>query len=174
MYTIQFTDIKLPPKIRKRGRPKEAETTVIALPKRRKVVDRPLPFLKKLPYDREKSKIHSLLQWFVDEAVALSHRILVEEDAVEIRPEKVTPACLEPQVCVDVCFTKDGWLMVKDVMATIESDPLWYCGRCSRQIFDETQSSVQCDSCLFWYHFNCIGINTQPKRKVWFCTSCFK
>ena len=192
MYTIQFTDIKLPPKIRKRGRPKGAETTVIGLPKRRKVVDRPLPFLKKLPYEREKSKIHSLviiqslhwfiviLQWFVDEAVAeaaLSHRILVEEDAVEIRPEKVTPACLEPQVCVDVCrkyFTKDGWLMVKDVMATIESDPLWYCGRCSRQIFDETQSSIQCDSCLFWYHFNCIGINTQPKREVWFCTSCFK
>ena len=78
-----------------------------------------------------------ILPWFVDAAsaeAAVCHKIIIEEDVVEIRPEKVTPACLEPQVCVDVCrkyFTKDAWLVVKDVISTIKRDPKWYCGRCS-------------------------------------------
>ena len=194
IYTAELKTIKLPPKMRKRGRPKGAETTVIGLPKRRKRSNKTVPFLKKLPSERE--KVHSqcmcmqllymltypavILQWFVDAAsaeAAVCHKIIIEEDVVEIRPEKVTPACLEPQVCVDVCrkyFTKDAWLVVKDVISTIKRDPKWYCGRCSKQINDDIESSIQCDSCLLWFHFECIGIHTKPKYKVWFCTCCMR
>ena len=52
---IKLGTIKLPPKIKKRGRPKGAEMTVIGLTKRRKKHDKTLPFLKKLPQEREKS-----------------------------------------------------------------------------------------------------------------------
>ena len=119
-----------------------------------------------------------ILKWFVDVAVAESaicHKTIIEEDEVEIKPEKVTPACLEPQVCLDVCekyFTKDACLVVQDVIATIQRDPVWYCGRCTIQINDDTDSPIQCDSCLMWFHFTCIGIHTQPKRKMWFCSYC--
>ena len=80
IYTAELKTIKLPPKMRKRGQPKGAETTVIGLPKRRKRSNKTVPFLKKLP--SEVKKVHSqcmcmqllymltypavILQWFVD------------------------------------------------------------------------------------------------------------
>ena len=57
IYTAELKTIKLPPKMRKRGRPKGAETTVIGLPKRRKRSNKTVPFLKKLPSEREKSTL---------------------------------------------------------------------------------------------------------------------
>ena len=47
-------EVKLPPKLRKRGRPKGADQTVIGLPKKRHRGNKPVPFLKKLPSDKEK------------------------------------------------------------------------------------------------------------------------
>ncbi|XP_065893104.1 uncharacterized protein [Dysidea avara] len=58
----EFQDVTLPPKLKKRGRPKGAEKTVIGLPRKKKRLDKPVPFLKKLPLDRERV----ILQWFVE------------------------------------------------------------------------------------------------------------
>jgi len=55
MY-IDINQIKLLPKIRKRGRPKGLEKTVIGLP-RKKYGNKTLPFFKKLPVDRDKGII---------------------------------------------------------------------------------------------------------------------
>ena len=52
---IELGTIKLPLKIKKQRIPKGAEMTVIGLTKRRKKHDKTLPFLKKLPQEREKS-----------------------------------------------------------------------------------------------------------------------
>ena len=46
--------VKLPPKMRKRGRPKGAEKTVIGLPNKKRKLNKPITFLKKPPVDREK------------------------------------------------------------------------------------------------------------------------
>jgi len=55
--------IKLPPKIRKRGRPKGAGLTVIGLPKKKKCTDsdRPVNFLKKSIEERERQ----ILSWML-------------------------------------------------------------------------------------------------------------
>ena len=92
--------------------------------------------------------------WFVDPIIAeaaISRKALIKEDQVEIRPEKVTAYCLDPQVCLEICkkyFTKQAWLAVEDIIATIKGSPLWYCGRYTSLIYDETESSIQCDSCF--------------------------
>ena len=58
-------DIKLPPKIRKRDRPKGAEMTIIGLPRKKKKENKPIPFLKKYPTDRENSIMcDSCLVWY--------------------------------------------------------------------------------------------------------------
>lgn len=47
----------MPPVLKKRGRPKGAEKTVIGLPRKKaKKESRPVQFLKKIPIDRERGK----------------------------------------------------------------------------------------------------------------------
>ena len=52
--TVNLSKILLPPKMRKRGRPKGADKTVIGLPKKKYRGDKPLPFITKSPKDKEK------------------------------------------------------------------------------------------------------------------------
>ena len=54
-----LSSMKMPPSMRKRGRPKGAELTVIDLPKRRKK-DKPVKFLTKLPVEREHGTVNYL------------------------------------------------------------------------------------------------------------------
>ena len=48
----------------------------------------------------------------------------------------------------------------------------FYCDRCTRPISDDTQSSLVCECCLGWFHFQCLGIKQPPKAKLWFCRKC--
>ncbi|KAH3769581.1 hypothetical protein DPMN_170854 [Dreissena polymorpha] len=59
--------ITLPPHIRKRGRPKGSELTIVGLPKKRlKLKRRPVPFCQLETSAKDKM----MLKWFVDDAVA--------------------------------------------------------------------------------------------------------
>ena len=53
---LGLENVRFPPKIKKRGRPKGAEKTVIGLPRKKKKMDKPTPFLKKHPIDKERGK----------------------------------------------------------------------------------------------------------------------
>ena len=58
---------------------------------------------------------------------------------MEMRPEKVPTACVDEKVCLESCgkhCTADAWMAIVDVVAVIESSPVWYCGRCTRPIAD--------------------------------------
>ena len=57
LISVDLSKILLPPKMRKRGRPKGADKTVIGLPKKKCKGDKPLPFLKMSPKDREKGMV---------------------------------------------------------------------------------------------------------------------
>ena len=119
-----------------------------------------------------------LLRWFVDEEVvnAALSGIIIEEEQVEVKPEKVPASCLDENVCLESCrkyFTQDAWNNLQAVVKVIRKRPVWYCGRCTHRIKDETQSSVICESCLTWFHFLCLGLKQPPKAKMWFCRSCY-
>ena len=101
---------------------------------------------------------------------------LIEEEDVEIRPEKVSTACIDENVCLESCrkyCTADAWLAIIDVVAAIASNPIWYCGRCTKPKSDEMQSSLMCNCCLGWFHFDCLGLKQPPKAKEWFCRMCY-
>ena len=102
---------------------------------------------------------------------AIMESRIVEED-VEVRAEKVPTACIDENVCLESCrkyCTTDAWLVIMDVVAAIRNNPVWYCGRCTRPISDDTQSSLVCECCLGWFHFQCLIIKQPPKAKLWFC-----
>ena len=52
--------IILPPKLKKRRRPKGAEKTVIGLPTKKRKAKSVIPFLKKLPVEKEKGIVDYL------------------------------------------------------------------------------------------------------------------
>ena len=53
-----LSKILLPPKMKKRGRPKGAEKTVIGLPRKKHRGDKPIPFIKKPPLEKERGKVY--------------------------------------------------------------------------------------------------------------------
>ena len=143
MFCLGLENVKLPPKIKKRGRPKGAEKTVIGLPRKKKKTDKPIPFLKKQPIDKERGMpcnhnivilclfaYSVILLWFVSPMVAelvLSRKGLVEEDQIEIIPERITASCLDENVCLSSCrkyFTSDAWLALEGVVAAIATNLL--------------------------------------------------
>lgn len=58
LTTVELSDVLMPPKLRKRGRPKGSEKTVIGIPRRKKRKLGPVPFIKKLPLEKDKSIIY--------------------------------------------------------------------------------------------------------------------
>lgn len=119
-----------------------------------------------------------ILCWFVHELVAkgaLDRKLIIEEEQVEVRPERISPSCLDT-VCLLSCrkyFSNDGWMAITSVCEAVKKNSVWFCGRCTLQIDDETQSSIQCYSCLSWYHFKCVGLK-KGMKKAWFCCTCLK
>lgn len=117
-----------------------------------------------------------ILDWFVNPTVAksaISGDRLVEEDEVECRPEKVPCSVLDENV--DIClvrhyFTVEAWKVVDGVMKKKEEIDEWLCSMCHHDL--HSKPSIICELCLKWYHFSCVGLTAQPKKKNWFCRQC--
>ena len=120
-----------------------------------------------------------ILLWFVSPTLAervLARKWLIDEDQIEIIPERITASFLDENVCLSSCkkyFTDEGWLALESVVAAIAKTPRYFCGRCTNPIDDDTEDSILCDSCLIWYHYQCVNIKKKPKSKHWFCRSCY-
>ena len=83
------------------------------------------------------SYIIVILSWFVDNDVVdcAFNGILIEEESLEVCPEKVSLACIDENVDINSCkkyFSKDAWTCIQATIETIRtmSDPTWYCGTC--------------------------------------------
>ena len=118
-----------------------------------------------------------ILSWFVDKNIvnAAMNGTIIDECHVEVRPEKVSSSCLDENVCIETCrkyFSHYGWTSVLNVIEAIRKNPVYYCGRCTTPIADDKHSSLACDSCLTWFHFQCLNLKVPPKARVWICRGC--
>lgn len=114
------------------------------------------------------------MEWFVDTEDAenaLTKNILIEESAVESRPDHVTHAILDKNVNLPLMkrfFTTNAWCIVSGVLKVKKRSCQWNCGICDvdldTTVGDENSSpnktgssddkvSLICDFCLTWYHF---------------------
>ena len=101
-------------------------------------------------------------------------KIIQEE--VEVCPEKVSASCLDENVCLESCrkyCSKDAWMVINSVVDTLQKEVVYYCGRCTCPIYDDTHSSLLCDCCLTWYHFKCLNLKHPPKAKTWVSRNCY-
>jgi hypothetical protein len=120
-----------------------------------------------------------MLSWFVDKelssaVLSMNGKQLIEEERVEVRPENLPDAILDDNVDVHLIrkyFTNDAWLLVKDVVARKQNNPIYTCKTCQHDLHQSP--SIVCDHCLSWFHMKCVGLKQKPKARHWFCRSCY-
>ena len=119
-----------------------------------------------------------MFAWFIDNQVkelVLARKRLVEEADVEVQPERIPSSCLDENVCINSIqkyFSRDAWTSVEQVLQVVKRNPVWFCGSCAKRINDDTDSSIICESCLSWFHFDCVGLTNPPKARQWFGCQC--
>ena len=99
---------------------------------------------------------------------------MISEEVVECRPEKIPNGVLDKDVDVHLVqrfFSHDAWLLVEDVIKRKEEINVWTCSVCFHTIAEGI--AIVCESCLEWFHLNCVGLVTPPKCKDWFCRQCY-
>ena len=118
-----------------------------------------------------------MLQWFVEESFATAAlnnaRQLIEEEKVEVCPDKLPDAVVDENIDVHLIrkyFTNDAWLLVMDVVQQKQQNPVFVCKYCFHDLHEEP--SIVCDHCLSWSHIRCVGLKRGPKSKHWYCCKC--
>ena len=118
--------------------------------------------------ENEKKEVTELLNLKVNKKLLQQHisgsagKVVMLKDIskceVEVRPNHVPSSCLDENVSLTIVqkyFSPDAWSVVCNVVNMIRKSPVWYCGRCTKAICDETENSIVCESCLMWFHFVC-------------------
>jgi zinc finger SWIM domain-containing protein 3 len=165
--------VKIPQKMRKRGRPKGAETTVIGLPKAKKVKKGLVPFSKLRAVEKDRVLLECLVRPFVA-SKAISDGKLVHEESVKNNIHDI-PDMIRDNENVDLSridkyFTARAWSAVLKISEKKEHSK-WICPGCSKSI--KSEDSIACERCLGWYHTKCTSMKKgQPKLKNWFCKIC--
>ena len=172
-----FSQIKMQPKILKRGRPKGAEVTVIGLPrKKKKKLDSQyslVPFCRLSPKEKDKMILGALSPALAIGEAMGGNRLLNKEDILPVG--KISDAIRDHDMVdiyrVEKYFEKEAWLSV--VKASAEKNCVGFvCAVSAKMIRDECEDSIVCDGCLLWSHFTCTSLKKRPKNKNWFCNSC--
>ena len=116
-----------------------------------------------------------MLEWFVDKAIAagaIEHKKLIEEDQIEVRPEKIADGVLDENVDIHLIrkfCTNDAWVLI-NVVQQKKRKTVYVCKICYHDL-SEAQSVV-CDHCLRWFHMKCVPLLKETKAKYWYCRQC--
>jgi len=159
----------LPPKIRKRGRPKGVNSTVIGVPKK-KCSDGPVKFLQK----SNKEIKRQILDWILPHDLVEKAQRGEKINCKQLGDLNLAPNLLDENVNwagVQSYFSNAAWSKISNAMAVLEENPEWKCRTCSQDL--SLLTSAVCESCLYWYHLKCVGLFAAPKKAVWFCRLCY-
>lgn len=166
----EIESIIMPTPIKRKGNCKDSLKTVIGLLKKRKTTI-PKAFENKTLSEKQ----HQILSMFVenDECINLvmSGEYLIT--AIDLKklediPVTVTDECVFLDVIKDL-VTNTAYESILNI-CKIKSKIPWDCLQCKLEI--GTLKSIQCSSCLHWYHFHCMALKSVPYKKHFFCFGC--
>ncbi|XP_076116154.1 uncharacterized protein LOC143083747 isoform X4 [Mytilus galloprovincialis] len=169
-----LSDLKMPTKLKRKGRPKGSQQTVIGLPKKRGK-NKLVPFFKRTVDEKERE----ILSWLVSvDSVMKSSggTLLDEEDLVGLSEDSLPYRCLDDYVDLTIVqknFTSSAWLYLSSIVKEKQQKGGYIlCTYCNVFITTENDDAVECDFCLLWWHISCIKLKSKPKVKHWYCKSC--
>lgn len=164
----------MPTKLKRKGRPKGSQQTVIGLPKKRGK-NKLVPFFKRTVDEKERE----ILSWLVsvDSVMKASGGTLLdEEDLIGLSADSLPYRCLDDYVDLTIVqknFTSSAWLYLLSIVKEKQQKGGYIlCTYCNVFITTENDDAVECDFCLLWWHISCIKLKSKPKVKHWYCKSC--
>ena len=160
----------MPSKMKKKGRPRGAETTVIRLPEARKqrgVISKPKPFSKLNPLEKDRVILQFFTNRFNVVAAIDGSTILSVDDLFGFNaiPDTVRDENIDDIHRVEKYFNQTGWYAAQENFHEKEK-------RGGRALLVTIKSSVICERCLRWYHLSCSNLKRPPKSRHWFCKVC--
>ena len=54
-------------------------------------------------------------------------------------------------------FTVGAWALIRFLINSLSEHPIWDCGICQDDLGH--LNCIVCESCLTWYHLECVGLN---------------
>ena len=54
-------------------------------------------------------------------------------------------------------FTVGAWALIRFLINSLSEHPIWDCGICQDDLGHS--NCIVCESCLTWYHLECVGLN---------------
>ncbi|XP_043269802.1 uncharacterized protein [Venturia canescens] len=176
-------NLTVPCALKRRGRPKGSEKTVIGLRKKRRVP----AGIKQRPFFKLSINERALviLKWVVDDKIAYSavyHGKHIQEESVESNPDAVCDSIIDDDINIlsmKKYFSGDAWRVVEQILECKRKNDVFLCAVCAVDLdttIDESSSnckfSIRCDYCVLWYHVGCVGLKKPPKSKLWKCNRC--
>jgi len=161
--------LRFPPVAGSRGRPKlTTKKTATELPRRRN--------RRCVSFDNKDSKerCHVILQRLVVgvRAEDVSANNPVDSRYLKLQPNELPAAVLHENVNVQLLqpfLTPHAWQQLQQAIAERQQSDDWFCASCHNDL--GTQRSVECTSCLDWFHCGCVGFKRKRKGD-WFCCVC--
>jgi len=161
--TTRSATYQLPKPTRQLGRP--------ARQRQRLFMKKPVVFERMKTYDRDCWR----LEKFVSREVAVSATraatfcdttdININFNVSLVTDERFQLAELQKY------FSPEAWdTLTSHIRLSLQGNALWKCHVCKSDQ-DQTGRWVQCDGCLSWLHYSCVGISRKP-RGYFFCNGC--
>lgn len=120
-----------------------------------------------------------MLKWFVVDNEGIVESALTLQRQIE--PEEVCDnapiQCLDKDVSlarIKKYFQTKAWKFVEELVENVKKCGIWNCPVCLEDTDNGESDAIECDACLRWYHIQCSGLSTLPKKRTWICRNCYK
>ncbi|XP_052063113.1 uncharacterized protein LOC127702849 [Mytilus californianus] len=150
-----LSDLKMPTKLKRKGRPKGSQQTVIGLPKK-SGKNKLVPFFKRTVDEKEREILSSLVS--VDSVMtALGGTLLVEDDLVGLSADSLPYRCLDDYVdltIVQKIFISSAWLYLLSIVNEKQQKGGYiFCTYCNVFITIDNDDAVECvfSNVLQWH-----------------------
>ncbi|XP_031359498.1 uncharacterized protein LOC116183037 [Photinus pyralis] len=167
-----LSTIIMPSKIKKRGRTKGSEQTVIGLKKRR-TIKIPTKFTLKSETMQKTQILREIVS--NDDAIKQCLEGEYKIKNIDLKDFKcLRHVIFDPSFnlgLVKDLFELGAFENLIDFIEHNKENHEWCCATCNNAIAQ--LKSICCDSCLMWYHFRCVGLAKTPIRRTWFCRECY-
>jgi len=165
----QVQSLQFPPTAKVRGRPR-LQLKKTAIGQTRSANKMCLPYNQKRVDERTSTLLRSLVIGIRPEDIDCTNPVSPQH--LRLRPDELPSIILHEDVVLNVIkplLTSAAWKKLTSAVRIRKRMSLWKCACCNRDTAET--NCVECDSCLEWYHWECVGIERCP-RNEWFCYIC--